>query len=66
MKKHGSKPKTKDDPVFTIISEANKDLEEALEIYEDENAEDFSYVIEKVSHASGLLKGTVLIMEDRK
>lgn len=56
----------KKDSTFEIVRAASEDLEEAVDSYEGDDDDDFGYIMEKVLHASGLLKGMVLIMEERK
>ena len=69
-RKPGPKPKQEkqDLPPFKelllIVAEASKDLETALEL-DLEDADELAFLMEKVAHASGLLKGTVLILEQR-
>lgn len=54
-----------DRAIFKIVEEASNELETALEAFEEEDEESLGFLMERIARASGLLKGTVLILKER-
>jgi hypothetical protein len=53
-----------DRAIFKIVEEASVELEAALEAFQEEDEESLAFLMERVARASGLLKGTVLILKE--
>lgn len=65
IKKPSPARKKPDTAIFAVIEEASMELEAALEAFDDEEDDDSHvFAMERLQRASGLLRGTVLILRD--